>query len=665
MTILLWGPASDPPLQAVYAELYQQGIPTFLLDQERVLQTQFQWTVGTSMEACIQMGEQFLNLSAVTAVYLRAHDSCQTSALAAAELGSTAWNHAIALDRALTAWAELAPGLTLNRPSAMAANHSKPYQMEQIRRSGFGVPHTLLTTDPEAALAFWEQYGEVIYKSISGVRSQVSRLTAEHRDRLAHLTWCPTQFQQYIPGCDYRVHVVGTQLFACEIVSQADDYRYAAEAEEVPVLRSVQLPDAVQQRCQLLAAELNLPVAGIDLRQTPEGEWYCFEVNPSPGFTYFQHETGQPISAAIAHLLANPQQPFSPPSRPSLVPSPMANSMAAPVADPSPATFPFMSPPLSPSCTPVMAPTFHLTPLSFSWVALHPQPKGVIQFIGGAFFGTLPTVFYRYLLRQLFEDGYTIVAFPFRFSFRHWSIAGSLFNEQTRLRSLLTQEANRLGYESALYSEADRYSWLGHSLGCKYIALLEFLSDPNWRSLLQTYLGVEEAARIERSLHDAAPGQDISIKGQASLLLAPNIGDTQSAIPIRSLANLLDRWMLGVLPTRRQAQTLIDQSRLFNLTALISFDRDKVAGSQRQPTPTPPPLADNDVVWFVEQLRQKAFPLLTQEFAGKHLEPMSISLGAASWNPFGKVKTCLALRFLDQGVRDFLKELRNRRGDRS
>jgi hypothetical protein len=40
-------------------------------------------------------------------------------------------------------------------------------------------------------------------------------------------------------------------------------------------------------------------------------------------------------------------------------------------------------------------------PLSFSWVAIHPNPKGVVQFIGGAFFGTFPTVFYRYFLAGL------------------------------------------------------------------------------------------------------------------------------------------------------------------------------------------------------------------------------------------------------------------------
>jgi glutathione synthase/RimK-type ligase-like ATP-grasp enzyme len=184
----------------------------------------------------------------------------------------------------------------------MAPNNSKPYQLAQISGLGFSVPETLVTTDPDAAIAFWEQHGDVVYKSVSGTRSIVSRLRCEHRDRLADIAWCPTQFQQYIAGNDYRVHVVGDEVFACEVVSRVDDYRYP-HGEPVAVWAR-QLPDDVADRCRTLTAALGLSVAGIDLRRTEAGAWYCFEVNPSPGFTFFQQATGQPIDDAIARLLA-------------------------------------------------------------------------------------------------------------------------------------------------------------------------------------------------------------------------------------------------------------------------------------------------------------------------------------------------------------------------
>jgi hypothetical protein len=43
---------------------------------------------------------------------------------------------------------------------------------------------------------------------------------------------------------------------------------------------------------------------GASLRRTPEGRWFCCEVNPSPGFTVCQQATGRRILQAIADLLA-------------------------------------------------------------------------------------------------------------------------------------------------------------------------------------------------------------------------------------------------------------------------------------------------------------------------------------------------------------------------
>ena len=43
-------------------------------------------------------------------------------------------------------------------------------------------------------------------------------------------------------------------------------------------------------------------MAGIDLRLTSDGKWYCFEVNPSPAFT-FQAATNHRVDEAIADLL--------------------------------------------------------------------------------------------------------------------------------------------------------------------------------------------------------------------------------------------------------------------------------------------------------------------------------------------------------------------------
>jgi glutathione synthase/RimK-type ligase-like ATP-grasp enzyme len=182
----------------------------------------------------------------------------------------------------------------------MASNNSKPFQSAWIEALGFRTPDTLLTTDPEAVLAFWKLHDRVIYKSVSGIRSIVTRLEKAHLARMHNIASCPTQFQQYIEGTDHRVHVVGEEVFACAIVADADDYRYAAGPID---MQPCQLPEDVSARCLRIAAAMELTLAGLDLRRTTEGDWYCFEVNPSPAFTFFEGKAGQPIAKAVAALL--------------------------------------------------------------------------------------------------------------------------------------------------------------------------------------------------------------------------------------------------------------------------------------------------------------------------------------------------------------------------
>jgi D-alanine-D-alanine ligase-like ATP-grasp enzyme len=97
---------------------------------------------------------------------------------------------------------------------------------------------------------------------------------------------------------------VGEKLFPCRVFSQADDYRYSTRSGYSTKIKRATLPDEISARCLHLCAALQLPVAGLDLRRTPSGEWFCFEVNPSPGFTFYQDATNQPIAAAIACFLA-------------------------------------------------------------------------------------------------------------------------------------------------------------------------------------------------------------------------------------------------------------------------------------------------------------------------------------------------------------------------
>jgi len=110
------------------------------------------------------------------------------------------------------------------------SNQSKPYQALSIREAGFRIPRTLITSDSEAARRFIEECGgNVIFKSLSGIRSIVRRVEKNDFQRLRFLQDCPVQFQEFTAGDNFRVHVVGDKIFSTRARTEAVDYRYAEQ----------------------------------------------------------------------------------------------------------------------------------------------------------------------------------------------------------------------------------------------------------------------------------------------------------------------------------------------------------------------------------------------------------------------------------------------------
>jgi hypothetical protein len=300
--ILLCGIKEDAPLARIRDLLRDCSAETVFYDQRSVLETSIKLSSEPGGGGTFRVGVTTIELQSISAAYVRCYDVRQLPRVEKAGVESDEWNHALGVEDALVTWLETCDALVVNRPSAMTGNGSKPYQTEQIRAQGFAVPHTLLTTDPRAATEFWRAHREVIYKSISSVRSVVARLGSDHIDRLSEVTNCPTQFQELIPGQDHRVHVIGDEVYACAIGSSSVDYRYAKDKSQVTVY-PCELPRSLTDRCRALAGHLGLAFAGIDLRETPRGEWYCFEVNPSPAFTFYEQMADQPLGQAVARLL--------------------------------------------------------------------------------------------------------------------------------------------------------------------------------------------------------------------------------------------------------------------------------------------------------------------------------------------------------------------------
>jgi glutathione synthase/RimK-type ligase-like ATP-grasp enzyme len=306
--ILVCGIPSESPVELVLAAAVRQNVDVGLFNQRRCATASIDVDIDSHgvTHGRLALAPDTVDLDDVTGVYLRTMDHRYLPELRALPALHRDRIHADDLHADLVAWTEITSALVFNRCSAMASNGSKPYQAQLIQAAGFRVPRTLVTNDPAAVRAFRDELrGEVIFKSASGARSIVRRFEEDDLSRLNAIRWCPTQFQELIVGFDVRVHVVDRAVFAVRATSDAVDYRYAhSEAGTAAHLEPYELDPVWADACVRLAHQLGLPLAGIDLKITPEREVVCFEVNPSPGFSFYEHHTGQPISDAIVRSLA-------------------------------------------------------------------------------------------------------------------------------------------------------------------------------------------------------------------------------------------------------------------------------------------------------------------------------------------------------------------------
>ncbi len=304
--ILLCGIGSETPLELLRDELGELEVPYVLFHQRDFAEADAWFEVdGKGVRGELRLGNARYRLEDFRAAYNRMMDDRALPELKGEPADSVRRNRCRALHETLTRWLEIAPGRIVNRALPQGSNFSKPFQAQLIRQAGFLVPETLITNDPEAVKDFHRQHGTVIYKSISSIRSIVQTLTEADYERLERIRWCPTQFQAFVPGTNLRVHTIGSKVFPVAISSEATDYRYAARQTGDPAeLREVDLSEELAERCCRLSSSLGLDFAGIDLKVTPDDQVYCFEVNPSPAFSYYELSTGQPIARALARYLA-------------------------------------------------------------------------------------------------------------------------------------------------------------------------------------------------------------------------------------------------------------------------------------------------------------------------------------------------------------------------
>ena len=304
--IILAGIPSETPLQMVGDELKSLNSEFIYLNQREFEDISLDFCIeNKEINGTLQIRSNRYELNELSGIYIRFMDENFLPEIENEPLGSERRTKCRSLHESIFLFCEIAPCRVVNRMSSMGSNSSKPYQAQIIRSHGFNIPETLISNEPKSVLEFKSRFEKIVYKSISSVRSIVQVLGQEDLERLKFISWCPVQFQEYIEGLNVRVHVIGDKVFATSIESDFTDYRYAAKFGADTKLKPYDLDHEVSEKCISLSKDLELDFTGIDLKIKPNKEIFCFEVNPSPAYNFYESNAHQPIARCLAEYLTN------------------------------------------------------------------------------------------------------------------------------------------------------------------------------------------------------------------------------------------------------------------------------------------------------------------------------------------------------------------------
>jgi hypothetical protein len=213
-----------------------------------------------------------------------------------------------------------------------------------------------------------------------------------------------------------------------------------------------------------------------------------------------------------------------------------------------------------------------LIALPHGFVSIHPEPEGIVHFIGGYFFGSGVSCWYKTLLESL-QQRFTVHSYSYSFAqLSHWVIAKDLLEQIEQVKKEGIRTAKQMGYNPEIYSDPSKHCLVGHSLGCECIGLIRFLGFEKNQQIqileaARQELGAKTVTDLDFCDVKALP-QLQSIPYRASLLMAPCF-KTPTAVS----------WLLKVRPQQDLVRYLIDKNtHLLPLTSLISFKRDTIAG---------------------------------------------------------------------------------------
>ncbi|MBV9774994.1 MAG: hypothetical protein JO040_13655 [Gemmatimonadetes bacterium] len=201
-----------------------------------------------------------------------------------------------------------AAGLPIyNSPQAEARAGYKPYQLRVAQECGLRVPETLITNSAEEVAAFRERHPRVVYKAFSATTlamTDTRPLSEGDLPDLWRLRYAPVIFQEYVElGREYRVTLVEDAAFAVEITLQHPAAHYDWRIDPDYRIAPAEVPPAIVEGLQRVRRALELNSGSADLRETPEGEIYFLEINPSGQFLFLDVFAGMDVGNPFCDML--------------------------------------------------------------------------------------------------------------------------------------------------------------------------------------------------------------------------------------------------------------------------------------------------------------------------------------------------------------------------
>lgn len=229
--------------------------------------------------------------------------------------GKAAWAYNECHEAMSGLWAAL-DVTWVNPPQATEAAMMKSWQLRVAAAAGLTIPRTLITNSPREARDFVAAVGadRTVYKAFSATVDnwrETRVLRPAELELLDAVRYAPVIFQEYVPASvDLRVTLIGDEVYPAAVHSQDLEYTvdFRVQLDEVR-MEPTTLPGPVVAALYRLLARMGLRYGAVDLRRTPDGRYVFLEINPAGQWLFVEEKTGQPMTDAMARLLAAPVRP--------------------------------------------------------------------------------------------------------------------------------------------------------------------------------------------------------------------------------------------------------------------------------------------------------------------------------------------------------------------